>query len=105
MIRVRRIFLCAIAVVLVIGRQAAAQTLRGTAHDSVTRFPIAGVVVSLLDSSGKTLARVLTNERGEFGVRRSDLARRVRAQRLGFRMREIELPPTSNDDAVLDVAC
>jgi hypothetical protein len=93
-------FAAGLVALAVIGRSGQAQVLRGTVRDSVTRYAIPGSVVSVLDSSGKTLARVLSNERGEFGVARSALAVGIRVQRLGFRMREIGLPSFSGDTAL-----
>lgn len=44
-----------------------------------------------LDGAGKSLARVLTSDRGEFRIALAPNARRVRALRIGFRPREVSL--------------
>lgn len=79
---------------------ALAQGIHGTARDSVSRRPIAGVVVTLLDSTNATLGRLITNERGEFRVPAISGVKRLRAQRLGFRMREQRVAP---GDSVVDI--
>jgi hypothetical protein len=81
-----------------------AQRLSGTVRDSVSRLPVSGVIVSLLDSTGGTVSRNLTNERGEFRVLRSDRARRARFVRIGFSPLELPLPPVTDADAHLDAA-
>jgi hypothetical protein len=85
---------------LSLGRCLSGQSLHGTARDSVTRRPVSGLVVTLLDSSGATAGRLITNERGEYHVPAIGGVRRLRAQRLGFRMREITLPAFSGDTLV-----
>jgi Carboxypeptidase regulatory-like domain len=71
---------------------ARAQVLTGTVVDSIARFPVPGVVVILLDSAGGTVARNLTNERGEYRVTLRDAARMVRFVRIGFAPGEFPLP-------------
>jgi hypothetical protein len=68
--------------------QAAAQ-LSGTVTDETTRLPVAGAVVSGLDSAGRSVARSATDSRGRFMLRGSNGVRRVRVIRLGFRPREV----------------
>jgi hypothetical protein len=87
-----------------LARGAAAQTLAGVVRDSVSRLPVPGVVVILLDSAGGTVARNLTNERGEYRVVLRDAARRARFVRIGFEPRERPLTPHGGADATLDVA-
>jgi hypothetical protein len=82
----------------------AAQTLAGVVRDSVSRLPVPGVIVILLDSAGGTAARNLANERGEYRVVLRDAARRARFVRIGFEPREIAIPAHRGADAVLDVA-
>lgn len=69
-----------------------AQELRGTVRDSVSKRPIPGAVLLLLDSSGAVLGRNLTDETGRFMIALRTGARRVRVQRIGFRLRELGLP-------------
>jgi hypothetical protein len=87
-------------VLLLLGRIALAQGLHGTARDSVTRRPVPGVVVTLLDSANGTLGRFITNERGEFRVPVIIGVHQLRAQRLGFRMREQTIP---GRDSTVDI--
>jgi hypothetical protein len=81
---------------------AGAQRLAGTVRDSVSRLPVSGVIVILLDSTGGTVSRNLTNERGEYRVRLHDAARRARFVRIGFSPLEVPLPPVTDADAHLD---
>ncbi len=83
---------------------ARAQFLTGTVIDSVGRFPVPGVVVILLDSAGGTVARNLTNERGEYRVALRDAARTARFVRIGFSPAEVPVPARGGAAARLDVA-
>ena len=81
---------------------ARAQVLTGTVRDSADHVPISGVVLILLDSSGLTVTRQLTNERGEFRVPLANPVRSVRAIRIGYGARELSLPPRTSGDVQLD---
>jgi hypothetical protein len=65
--------------------------------DSGSRAPIAGVVVVLLDAAGGTMARGITNARGEYLLQDSLRGRRLRFTRLGFRPREIPVSGRVHD--------
>ena len=78
-----------------------AQELRGTVRDSASQQPIPGAVVLLLDSAGTTLARNLTNELGRFRVASFVGGQRLRVLRIGFRPRDVLIPPS---ESVLDVS-
>lgn len=69
-----------------------AQLLQGVVRDSVSRLPIPGVVVSLTDSSGRSVARTLSDQVGGYRVLMPAGVSRIRLQRLGFRMRETPAP-------------
>lgn len=71
-----------------------AQTVVGVVTDSASRNPIAGAVVQLLTADGVTLARVLSNARGEFVVRSpgGDPGSQLRVVRIGFRPQVLPLP-------------
>jgi len=71
---------------------ARAQELRGTVHDSATRQPIPGAVVSLLDAGGRSLSRGITNDRGQFRVGTPSGAREISVKRIGFRPRVVAMP-------------
>lgn len=61
-----------------------AQTARGVVHDAANT-PIAGAVVTLLDSANNSLSRMLTDERGEFRMVTSQPGTyRLQAQRIGY---------------------
>jgi hypothetical protein len=83
---------------------ASAQQVRGTVSDSTSRRPIPGAVLILLDSAGGALGRNLTNERGEFVLSGATGARRLRVQRIGFRPRDVTIPPVVNGVAEIGVA-
>ena len=74
---------------VVLSRALGAQTLHGTVRDSLAHRPIPGAVVALLDSSGATLSRSLTNEQGQFRVSLTATAARLRVIRIGFRPNEL----------------
>jgi hypothetical protein len=65
--------------------------------DSASGAPIAGVVVALLDATGATLGRGITNARGEYVLAASPRASRLRLTRLGFRPREIPVSGPLHD--------
>jgi hypothetical protein len=73
------------ALLLVASSVAAAQGVRGTVSDSATQRPLAGAVVALLDAAGGSVARAITNERGEYRLTSSNNARTLRVVRIGFR--------------------
>lgn len=75
------------------GNAAAAQELRGNVRDSTTQQPIPGAVVLVLDSAGRSLARGISNDRGQFRVATATAARQLRVMRIGFRPREVAISP------------
>jgi hypothetical protein len=81
----------------------AAQQLRGTVRDSASRAPIPGAVLILFDSSGKTLERNITNDRGEYTLPLPAEARRVQVLRIGFRPQTNRVPAIVDGAARLDV--
>lgn len=94
----------AVLSLILIANTAIAQSVTGTVRDSVSRLPVSGVVVMLLDSAGGTLARNLTNERGEYRVIFRDAARTARFVRIGFTPRDLPLPPRDGAGARLDIS-
>ena len=75
-----------LAAVLLCSAPLAAQTIRGTASTTDGATPVPGVVVLLLDSTGTTVRRALTDERGAFVIGAPAPGRyAVRALRIGFR--------------------
>jgi len=80
-----------------------AQSLAGSVTDSATRQPVAGVVISLLDSTDKVLGRLLTTDRGAYHVPQAAPVRKLRLQRLGYRMRDVRVPSSNESSIRLDV--
>ena len=63
-----------------------AQIVRGTLVDEATGTPIGGALVALVDASGATVARSLSDETGRFALRTASAgAYTLRADRIGFR--------------------
>jgi hypothetical protein len=58
----------------------------------------------LLDASGGTLGRNITNERGQYRIARSSGMTRMRVLRIGFRPREVQLPRATDSVVPLDIA-
>src|ERR1044071_3897475 len=81
----------AVAGILLFSRLLPAQSLAGVVTDTATHRPIPGVVISLLDSTGRVLGRMLTGESGTYRITNATAVRRLRAQRLGYRAREVQL--------------
>jgi hypothetical protein len=81
----------------------AAQVVRGTVNDATNHQPIAGAVVTLLDSSGAVLGRSLTNERGQYRVAYVRIARTIRVVRIGFLPREFRVGDSAEGDGSIDV--
>lgn len=84
------------AVLLVLGvtHSLSAQELRGTVRDSASGGAIPGAVLILRDSSGTTIGRNITNERGEFRLAGIDAVRSLRVLRIGFRPRTVTVSDT-----------
>src|SRR5262245_43028529 len=92
-----------LATILTASTPLAAQQLRGTVRDSASRAPIPGVVLIVFDSSGKTLERNITNDRGEYTLPLPTAARRVQVLRIGFRPKTNQVPAVVDGVARLDV--
>ena len=88
---------------LLSARLLTAQELRGTVVDSASRAPVAGAVILLLDADGRQIARNITNERGVYRIALHPAMARVRFLRIGFRPRELAIPPLIEGMAQLDV--
>ena len=77
--------------------------LHGIVVDSVSRLPIIGAVVTLLDSAGATVARTLTNERGQYRLSSSRSGQRARVVRIGFEPHDVTIPSGTIGDTRVDV--
>ena len=93
----------AIAMIGLLTQAGRAQDLRGTVRDSASNQPIPAAVLMLLDASGATLGRNITNERGEFRIALSPGIARIRVVRIGFRPREVPVPATTGGVTTLDI--
>lgn len=79
---------------------AAAQRVRGVIHDSATREPVNGAVVSLTDASGNVLARVIAGIDGRFAVARLPRSAALRVVRIGFQPLDYSLATVAPDSAI-----
>jgi hypothetical protein len=74
------------ALLLFTALPAPAQTVRGLLTDSVSRSPLPGAFLTLVDDKGVERARVMTNQAGEFVVTAPAAGSyRLRSKRIGFR--------------------
>ena len=63
----------------------AAQVVRGQLIDSISRAPLPGAFVTLVDEQGVERVRAMTNSGGEFVLSAPAGAYRLRSKRIGFR--------------------
>lgn len=84
-------------------RPLGAQQLRGTVRDGTSGLPIAGAVITTLDSGGATVARTVSGERGEYRMAVPPSVQRMRVVRLGFRPVEETLPSARGEITERDV--
>jgi len=80
-----RIPLAVLVIACITGAGARAQTVRGLFSDSVSRTPIRGAFVTLVDSQGTERVRTITNQAGEFVLSAPTPGTyRIRSKRIGF---------------------
>ena len=80
---------------------AAAQSVRGQLTDSITRVPIPGAFLTLVDEHGGERARTITNAAGEFLLTAPSAGTyRLRSKRIGFRP-YVSRPLTLRDGEVI----
>jgi hypothetical protein len=79
-------------IALVAASSAGAQVIHGIVRERAAGIPVPGATVQLLDSTGGTLNRAVTNERGEYRIARSPRVRQVRVVRMGFRPTVVAAP-------------
>jgi hypothetical protein len=82
---------------------AAAQRVRGTVRDSLSRQPLGGAVVWLTDPGGKFLSRSIADENGRFAVIRLIGAAQLHVVRIGFRPVVVAVGRAAGD-TLIDVA-
>ena len=64
-----------------------AQQLRGVVRDSSRAAPLAGAVITALDSAGAPLGRAISDATGRFALTLPSGVARLRAVRIGYRPR------------------
>lgn len=80
-----RIPLAVFAIACITAAGARAQMVRGLLSDSVSRTPIRGAFVTLVDSQGTERVRTITNQAGEFALSAPTPGTyRIRSKRIGF---------------------
>jgi carboxypeptidase family protein len=78
--------LLCLALAIVCTRTLAAQTVRGQLVDSISRTPLHGAFLTLLDAEGLERGRAITDAAGQFVVQApAPGAYRLRSKRIGFR--------------------
>ena len=81
-----------------------AQRLTGAVRDSGSAAPLAGAVVVLLDATGGTLTRTLSDANGRYAMMRVASAARLRVIRIGFQPRVVPLPQAGDASITVNVA-
>lgn len=89
----------ALAALAAASRSLGAQRVRGALTDSATREPVAGAVVTVLDSAGNYLARSIADASGKYAVLRVAGSRQIHIVRIGYRPRDAAIGP----DSVVDL--
>ncbi len=82
---------------------ARAQEVRGTVRESLTRQPILGAVVTLVDGGGRNIGRNITDDRGRYRVVVSSATVQLRFLRIGFRPVTVPLRRTGAAVDTVDV--
>jgi hypothetical protein len=88
------------AALVLASASAQAQRVRGTLTDSATREPVSGAVVTISDSTGRFLARVIGAQDGRYSAPLMPGARQMRIVRIGYRPYERALAAA---DSVVDI--
>src|SRR4051812_16103859 len=85
---------CTLSLLLIalLHRTATAQRVTGVVRDSSTSRAVPGAVLTLVDSAGQMLSRIIAGPTGEFALPRLPGIRAVRIVRIGFGPRTITLP-------------
>lgn len=91
------------ALLLIVGFATVAHAqLRGVVRDSASRAPLAGAIVTVVDSATRAGARTLTGADGQFAVATTPASRRVRVVRIGYR--PVDLPIPATNAAPIDIS-
>ena len=91
------------ALVAVIAQTPRAQQVRGVVRDSTAGIPLPGAVVVILDSARVVSGRAIADAAGRFVFGRRSTSVSVRVNRIGYRPREVSIPPGQGDFS-LDLA-
>jgi hypothetical protein len=71
--------------------------VRGVVRDSTAGVPLAGAVVVILDSARVASGRAIADAAGRFALARRSTSVSVRVNRIGYRPREVSIPPGQGD--------
>src|SRR5690349_19193113 len=93
-----------VSLVVLVAVPLRAQLYQGVVRDSMSRLAVAGVVVSAIDSAGRSSARTLSGQDGRYRLIITGSVAKVRVQRIGFRMRELAITPSGDESATLDIS-
>lgn len=93
----------AVAVLAGAARTATAQHISGTVRDNVSHNPVAGAILTTLDTSGIVVARATADAHGRFTISRGPAVTRLRAIHIGFAPTSIDFGAAPRDTS-LDVA-
>src|SRR4051812_37899725 len=94
---IRAAFLVAALPTALLAQRATGQVSRGT-----PATPLGGAVVSVLDSSGNTTARALTDERGRYTVALTLRTKSLRIVHIGYRPVVLAAAPVAGETLNLD---
>jgi len=79
-----------------------AQQVRGIVRDAATTAPLAGAVVTLIDSAGNRTGRTIADRDGRFALAPGSRDARLHLIRIGYQPRDAELP--ARRDTLLQLA-
>jgi hypothetical protein len=97
--RTRFLSLIGLSAALFVGQapRAGAQRVHGSIRDSASAAPLAGAVVSLLDSAGGALSRTIADGNGNYSLPLARRGARLRAIRIGYQPRDVSVASTGAD--------
>ncbi|HEY4304863.1 MAG TPA: carboxypeptidase regulatory-like domain-containing protein [Gemmatimonadaceae bacterium] len=81
----RRVLSLVVFLTILMASRASAQQMRGVVHDSAAGAPLAGAVVTALDSAGRNGARTISGSDGRFAIIIGPSTTRLRVLRIGYR--------------------
>jgi hypothetical protein len=93
----------AIVAIVAVARDARAQALHGLARDEGTGAPIAGVVVSALDSGDVLVSRTIANGDGQFRIGADPRVKKLRLIRIGYSPAELLVSAGKSELGVVEM--